>query len=200
MKLLNIRSKDGFILVWTLLILIVVTLLGAAGISTSLFEKRMAANEAIHKRTFYEADGGSENGLALLVENVNCITGFSDEDINGVVQIRTGKLNFWLSNNEIDEIDPPSDLNRDFWYPANYGEGPHTNARVNGRTTMMTGANLPMLAGYEGKGKAMGSDGAFLEYDIKIERIGERNSRSLVHTKFRLDNQFASYPAGTCIY
>ena len=51
-----------------------------------------------------------------------------------------------------------------------------------------------------GKAKSLGSDGAFLEYDIKVVHQGEKNSRTAIHTKFRLDNQFASYPAGTCLY
>lgn len=215
--MLNMLSNDqkGFILVWALLLLVVVTLLGAAGISTSIFEENMAANEALHKIAFYEADGGTENALALLVENINCITGFSDTSVNSnldptssekmnysAVALEPGKQNFWLTNNYLDEIDMPTEGERDFYYPRNYqvtGE-PYTHGRINGRTTVMTGANLPMLAGYEGKGKALGQDGAFLQYDIKTEYIGARNNDSRVHIKFRLDNQFASYPSGSCKY
>ncbi len=46
-------GQQGFILVWALLLMIVVTLLGVAGISTSIFEERMAANEALHQQIFF---------------------------------------------------------------------------------------------------------------------------------------------------
>ena len=192
-------------MVWSLLLLIVVTLLGAAGISTSIFEEQMAANEALHKQAFYEADGGSENGLALLINNINCIRGFSSSGsgvtVDGDIFVDEGSINFWLSNNEVGDIDLPTDSDYDFKYPSLAGTGtPRTLGRINGQTNLMTGAALQMLAGYEGKGKALGQDGSFLEYDIKVEHIGKRNSRTGVSTLFRLDNQFASYPAGTCYY
>lgn len=205
MKQRHTINEHGFIMVWALLLLIVVTLLGAAGISTSIFEERMAANEALHKQTFYKADGGGDNGLALLVENVNCISGFvtpHSTNLDGGIAYENGSKNFWLTNNIFGDVDMPTTGNvRDFYYPVGaQADEPHTNGRINGQTKLMTGANLPMLAGYEGKGKALGSDGAFLEYDIKVVHYGTRNSRTNLHTKFRLDNQFSSYPAGNCNY
>lgn len=200
MNLFLPRNEQGFILVWSLLLLVVVTLLGAAAISTSIFENQMAANEGLHKMTFYQADGGTENGVALLKHNINCISGFGGSSLDGGIEI-DGSLNFWLANNVVTGIDMASDTNRDFYYPRGYaGTEPHTNGRVNGRSQLVTGANLPMLAGYEGKGKALGADGAFLEYEIKVEHIGLRNSRSAVSLTYRVDNQFAANPAGNCVY
>lgn len=198
MKAIHCKNDRGFILVWTLLLLIVVTLLGVAGVSTSIFEERMAANEALYRQAFYEADGGSENALALIVENVNCISGFEDEFLDGAIEI-DGSLNFWQANYGLGEPDMPTEALRDFHYPTGYAQGdPYTHGKINADTELMVGANLPMLAGYEGKGKAIGQDGAFLEYQIKVEHNGERNNRGRVYTKFRLDNQFASYPASQC--
>jgi len=201
-----VADEQGFILVWALLLLVVVTLLGVSGVSTSIFETRMAANEAVHKQTFYQADGGTENGLALLKHNITCITGFSGTGpLDGDIQIVPGKENFWLTNNLTTEILMPSDddSNRDFYYPSNYAANPgtpHTNGRINGTVKMVAGASLQMLAGYEGKGKGIGSDGAFLTYDIKVEHIGVRNSKTGVCTKYRVENQFAPYPSGDCYY
>lgn len=201
-------------MVWSLLLLIVVTLLGVAGISTSIFEERMAANEALHKQSFYEADGGSDNALALLVNNINCIGGFGTTSptfddgtttgfvIDAGIGIAEASRNFWVSNNVLGDIGMPTDSDYDFVYPSSAAgtDDPRTLGRINGQTRLMTGAALQMLAGYEGKGKGIGSDGAFLEYDLKVEHIGTRNSRTGVSTLFRLDNQFASYPAGSCYY
>ena len=44
------NNESGFIMVWSLLLLIVVTLLGVAGISTSIFEELMAVKWARHKQ------------------------------------------------------------------------------------------------------------------------------------------------------
>jgi hypothetical protein len=109
--------------------------------------------------------------------------------------------NFWLSNNNITGIPMASDTDRDFYYPSGYVAGtPHTNGRINGTVKMMAGASLEQLAGYEGKGKGVGSDGSYLVYDIKIERLGERNSRTAICLSYRVDNQFANNPAGNCVY
>ncbi len=85
MKRRIIADEEGFILVWALLLLVVVSLLGTAGISTSIFETKMAANEALHKQTFYQADGGTENGIGLLKDNITCITGFTKSLDGGIV-------------------------------------------------------------------------------------------------------------------
>ncbi len=94
-----------------------------------------------------------------------------------------------------------TDMDRDFYYPCGYApRAPHTNGRINGTVKMQAGASLQQLAGYEGKGKGIGADGAFLEFDFKIERLGERNSRTAICIKYRVENQFANNPAGDCVY
>ena len=200
MKRKNIAGEQGFILVWVLLLLVVVSLLGVAGISTSIFETKMAANEALHTQTFYQADGGTENGIALLKHNITCITGFT-KPLDGGIAVETGKENFWLKNNEMDGIEMASDAKRDFYYPVGHAAGePHTNGRINGVVKMTAGSALEQVAGYEGKGKGVGNDGAFLTYDIKIERVGSRNSRTAICLAYRVENQFATSPANECIY
>ena len=202
MRLMTTDNEHGFIMVWVLLLLVVVTLLGIAGVSTSIFEDQMAGNEALHKQAFYEADGGTQNGLFLLFHNISCIDGFSDDVVDGNIAIEPGSSNFWMSNNLLGGSAMASDVDRDFYYPSDYEVtgSPHTNGRINGITKLMTGANLPMMAGYEGKGKALGADGAFLLYDVKAEYQGYRNSRSCVSIQYRLDNQFANYPSMECVY
>ncbi len=197
----TIADEQGFILVWALLLLVVVTLLGASGISTSIFETKMAANEALHEQAFYQADGGTQNAISLLQNNINCISGFSTTDLDGGIMVPAASSNFWVTNSLTTEIPMASDTNRDFYYPSGYAAGtPHTNGRINGMVKMMAGASLQQLAGYEGKGKGIGSDGAFLVFDIKVERLGERNSKTAICLKYRVENQFANNPAGNCVY
>lgn len=202
MKGRYIADDQGFILVWALLLMVVVTLLGVSGVSTSIFETKMAANEALHSQTFYQADGGTENGIALLKHNISCISGFT-QTLDGDIKMKTGSENFWLSNNDTDGINMASDSNYDFYYPSNYvlnSGTPRTMGRINGIVKMQAGASLQQLAGYEGKGKGIGADGAFLTFEINIERIGERNSRTGICLDYRVENQFASNPAALCVY
>ncbi len=195
-------NEQGFILVWALLLLVVVTLLGTASITTSIFEEKMAVNEALHKQSFYQADGGTENGLALIKHNINCISGFEDSSLDGDI-VFNGNLNFWLANNSVTEIPMAADgdANRDFYYPAGYADGePHTNGRINGALKAVAGSSFIQLGGYEDLGKNIAAGGAYLTYDIKVERIGLRNSRTAICLRYRVDNQFATSPAGECVY
>ncbi|MEA3469086.1 MAG: PilX N-terminal domain-containing pilus assembly protein [Thermodesulfobacteriota bacterium] len=193
-------NEQGFILVWALLLLVVVTLLGTASVTTSIFEEKMAVNEALHNQAFYQADGGTENGLALIKHNINCISGFEDSSLDGDI-VFDGKLNFWLENNSTTEISMAADDNRDFYYPAGYATGePHTNGRINGTLKAVAGSSFIQLAGYEDLAKNIADGGAYLTYDIKVERIGLRNSRTAICLRYRVDNKFATSPAEECVY
>ena len=207
------QGEEGFVLVWSLLLMVVLLLLGTSGIGTSIFETQMAANSALHKQVFYQADGGTEVGLDLLKQNINCISGFASASFgsdttadpytggDGGIHLNNGKENFWVRNNILNDIPAASDTNRDLFYPFNYPAGaPHTNVRINGRTKLTTGAAIEMTAGYEGRGKSIGQDGAGLVYDINAQYMGVRNSVSTICTKYRVDSQFAGSPAGDCLY
>ena len=82
MKLSVKSSEEGFVLVFTLLLLVVLMLLGVSAINTSVFESTMSVNDALYKRAFYQADGGTEIGLKLTYDNAICtqVNGGFDED------------------------------------------------------------------------------------------------------------------------
>lgn len=201
-------SQQGFILVWSLLLLVVVTLLGAAGISTSIFEDQMAANEALHKQAFYLAEGGTETTLALLTENMTCLTGFenlSTKDgkdnvtATGNISMSPGSKNFW-QNTYSGEIPMASDTNRDFYYPhTSDGDAPHTNGRISGYEIQLAGEPQIQADGYNTPGTNF-KLGRFSEYDIKSEHKGPRRSRSAIHIKFRLSNDFQPWMERVCVY
>jgi len=206
----TVRNEDGFILVWSLMVMVVLLLLGVASITSSVFEEQMAANDALYKKTFYQADGGTEVALAVLKHNICCIAGFSSDSLEGAIEIVSGKENFWVTNNDPNSLGSWQESDRDFYYPSTYSDGgtvndtsdddPHTSVRINGRTEVSTGTALQQMAGYEGKGKSLGSEGAFLLYEISIHRFDERNSQIGICTLYRVDNQFASFPSGNCWY
>jgi hypothetical protein len=198
-----IADEQGFILIWALLLMVVVTLLGVSGVSTSIFETKMAANQALHTQAFYQADGGTEVGLGLLGQNINCINGFTSTSFptaggdNGITL--TGDVNFWVNNFNTDGIAAASDANRDLYYP-NDGPAPHTNVRINGLTDRNVGSSQIGLAGYESLGTNIAQGGAGLVFQINAQYAGERNTESAICTKYRVDSQFANSPAGACNY
>jgi hypothetical protein len=53
-----VKSENGFILVLTLVMLLVVTLLGFSAMSASVFEVKIGANDLTSKKAFYVAEAG----------------------------------------------------------------------------------------------------------------------------------------------
>lgn len=186
-------GEEGFVLVFTLLLMVVVTLLGVSSINTSIFESQMAANDALYKMAFSEADGGANVAGVVIEENVSCPKGFTATETGGAaliddnVLIESTSLSLW-------DISPtaaqPSDANRNayFFYDAADPTGtepPHTNITVGGVTETAKGAALQMAAGYEGRGKGMAGGGGQITYDVFSQHIGERQSESIVEIVWR---------------
>ena len=193
-------GEEGFILVFTLLLLVVVTLLGVSSINTSVFESSMSANDALYKRAFSEADGGANVAGVVIEENVSCPNGFTettgahDALIGGNVMIKkvaavSPYLALW-KNPRSDAV-KPTDLNRHayFFYDALADPTgtvlPRTNITLGGETVIATGSSLQMAAGYEGRGKGMAGGGANIEYDAFSQHIGNRQSESIVEIEWR---------------
>lgn len=188
-------GEEGFVLVFTLLLLVVVTLLGVSSIDTSVFESQMSANDALYKQSFYQADGGANVAAIVIEENISCPKGFKAMGaysggalIEGNVFIEPGSLNLW-------DITPtaaePSDANRNayFFYNAADPAGtdfPHTNITVGGVTSPAIGAGQTSNSGYSGSpGKSMAKGGANRQYDVFSQHIGNRQSESIVEIEWR---------------
>lgn len=199
------QGEEGFVLVWALLLIVVLMLLGTFGISTSIFESKMAVNDALHKQAFYQADGGTEVGLDLLRHNINCISGFQTASFpttggDGGLTMLAGRENFWISNYSAGTT-AASDANRDFYYPQD-APAPHTNIRIN-KMPLGSGAagSTIGLSGYGALGTSHAQNVAsFPVYNINAQYTGERNTESAICTDFRVDAQFANSPAGACVY
>lgn len=181
----NCRNEEGFVLILALMIMLVLTILGIAANRNTSTELMIAGNDSLQKQTFYQADGGTEIGAEVLEQNIFCVSGFSAAKmpIEGVIQVESSSMNFWQN---ISMPPFPSDGTRDFYYPANYvGSEPHTNLTAGGQTQLTAGAALQMAAGYEGKGKGIGSGGASLLYEIYAQRLNVRNAETLIHVQWR---------------
>ncbi|CAK8720716.1 MAG: PilX N-terminal [Candidatus Electronema aureum] len=201
-------GEEGFVLVASLLILLVLTLLGIAVNQNTDIEWRIAMNDRLHKETFYSADAATELASESLEQSVACLgfranTTDTANPANSVMRmvgapgfdlaIEGNSLGFWR-NYAPNGIAIPSDTNRNLVFPAVFtapapsglfdpvatNNQPHSNINIGGNTKLTEGSALQMAAGYEGVGKGMGSGGATLVYDINVQHVGRDGSESVI--------------------
>lgn len=72
-----LKSEDGFVLVISMFILVILTLIGIAATRNTTFELMISGNDKVNKQTFYSADAATEVGIELVEENLSCPVGFT---------------------------------------------------------------------------------------------------------------------------
>jgi hypothetical protein len=200
------RKDGGFVLVWALLLMVILLILGVSGIGTSIFESMMTANDALHKQSFFQADGGANTAAMLIEENINCPGGFSVgliPPINSTVSV--GTLSLYKNSPPTLPLlpTPPSNANRDAFYFYNAADPggtsttlPRTNIKTYGTPKVLPGGPMEMAAGYEGKGKGLPGGGATIDYDTFSQHLNVRQSQSIVRIMWQHLIGFE----GTCKY
>lgn len=206
------KNEEGFVLVASLLILMVLTLLGIAVNRNTGTEWQIAMNDRLHKQTFYAADAATELAAEVLEQSIAC-RGF-DENTNGMklpgaagcdpdnpdrpchVFIDQNSLGFWRNYSEDGAVELP-EADWDIIFPAVFtGTAedvfdentttslPHAKVNIGGATKLTAGSAIQMAAGYEGLAKGLGTGGATLVYDIKVRQMGRNNSQSAICVKY----------------
>ncbi len=66
MKRLVLKDEKGVALVIALIMLLVLTLIGMASVSSSVFEAKISGNDRFGTAAFYAAKGGIDRGIAQL--------------------------------------------------------------------------------------------------------------------------------------
>ena len=195
-----LRNETGSLMVIAVVLLMLLTVIGIAITTTTSIELQIAANDRLHKTTFYAADGVTDVASELLEQNLGCMGGFGSDgtatedgesvsyaDITAggsAPSIRVLDLDFWQNRN----VSTPSDTNRDFVFPATAQTDasiPHTNVTAGYNPGLSTGSAIQMVSGYEGKGKALASGGTFLLYEINSQHLGVSNSESIIQIQWR---------------
>ncbi|MCW5206255.1 hypothetical protein VU08_04905 [Desulfobulbus sp. F5] len=207
------KKEEGFVLVASLLILLVLTMLGIAVNRNTSIEWQIAMNDRLHKQTFYAADAVTELAAEVLEQSIACrgfesnangmklrgVAGCDPENPNRPchVFIDTDSLGFWRNYAEDGTVNNPNNSDRDIVFPAVltgtdenvFNEGmtnsqPHANIKIGGSTKLTAGSAIQMAAGYEGLAKGLGTGGATLVYDIKVQQLGRNSSESLICVKY----------------
>jgi hypothetical protein len=207
------RKDGGFVLVWALLLMVVLLILGVSGIGTSIFQALMSANDALHKQSFYQADGGTNVAAALVEENASCPVGFAPTTsatttlINGTIFVEN--LTLYRNNPKIDNTDAgfrgntgmPSDSHRDAYYFYNASDPngttlPRTNIRSGGDSDPTAGWGQPMAGGYDSPGKSLAQGGSSVFYHTYAQYMNVRQSQNTVEIIW----QHINGSEGTCNY
>ncbi len=187
-------GEEGFILVFTLLLMVVLVLLGVSAIDTSIFESTMSANDALYKRAFYQADGGANVSGVVIEENVSCPTGFDATEANGDALLRgniivkAASLVLW--KNPLASAVVPTDANRDAYFFYNAADPTGTqllrnNITLGGVRDPAAGQGSEAGAGFEGRGKSQAQGGLHYTYDVFSQHLGDRLSESMVQIVWR---------------
>jgi Tfp pilus assembly protein PilX len=189
----NLRDQRGSALVYALLMLVVLTILGIAALTTSTVEVQISGNDKVYKRSFYAADGGSNMYSELLEQNIEDRGVWTNDTVRGDVLVHNGS--FYLNSTVTTPPTNPTPVdlssstpapNYDAFFPstATAGTGPRTNLKVCGNVGLSNGAAVQLAAGYEGKGKGAGSGGAWIMYEVRAQYFdnrGGRNNQDTVH-------------------
>ncbi len=200
-------------MVASLLILLVLTLLGIAVNRNTSTEWQIAMNDRLHKQTFYAADAATELAAEVLEQSIAC-RGFNDNangmKLTGApgcdpenptrpchVFVDANSLGFWRNYAEDGKVKLPDNTTRDIVFPAAFTGSdedvfdedttnslPHANINIGGATKLTAGSAIQMAAGYEGLAKGLGTGGATLVYDIKVQQVGRDNSESVICVKY----------------
>ena len=186
-KMLSLpANEDGFLLVLTMVMLIVLTIIGIAATNLTRIELQIAGNDRVHKKTFYQADGGTEIGMRLAYDNAVCVQingGFNADsttpNVRTIGDIIVNDLDFSSPQTLASTV--VADGNRHaVYYPDGLGTPSHTNLLFNVSTKITPGSGMQMVSGYEGLGTSAAGGGTHSKFDIYSQHFGDLNSQSVI--------------------
>jgi len=204
-----LKNENGFVLVISLIMLVILTLMGTFALNTTTSELQISGNDRVAKDAFYHADGGTEAAIELVEQNFSCPVGFkklepiTDNDpatfvsIGGIdvfdrkfaVRETAADVAGAAAGAKITDTDFPSNTIRSIRIPGNPAirndVAPHTNIAAYSSTQYAAGNALEMAAGYEGKGHSAAGGGGIRAVEIVSAHIGNRNALSKIHLQWR---------------
>lgn len=160
----QIKNEQGFVLITSLMMLVILMIVGIAATNTTDIELQIAGNDKAEKQTFYQAEGGTQVGIELVEESI-FEAGYSDGTDIGAVSVNNG--DFYLNQTAPAWSSPD----------ASFGQ---TDLLFSGSSNIAFGNAIQLVAGYEGKGKAAGSGGIDLIYDVQSRHSGPNNSEKTI--------------------
>jgi len=163
----TIKNEEGFVLIVSLLMLLVLMIIGIAATNMTTIDLQISGNDKASKQTFYQAEAGTQVGSELVEDAIYRAGYDSDGFTVGAVTVKHKDFYLNETTSGLDWANPDVTIQQ-------------TSLIYTGATTIMPGSAIQMVAGYEGKGKAAGSGGAIRKYDIWSRHSGASNSEATV--------------------
>ncbi len=178
------QDEFGHILPISLMILVVLSLLGASAIVTSTTDIEIAANEKQYQMAFYTADGGADIAPRIIWD---CISLYDEPSYGADVTVRSGfideLMNFATSNNDGSTDSPLTNPDIQITNLTST----HTvsiDIDTNPSVIYMPGGGMEFGSGFEGIGGGASSGGAATLYTIESLSQGSTNSSSSVQNRY----------------
>ncbi|MBM3116453.1 pilus assembly PilX family protein [Jeongeupia naejangsanensis] len=98
---INFRNQQGFVLVVSLILLVIVTILVVNAMRVTTMNEKMAGNYMDRNRAFQAAEQAMRQGESLLQNNAEtCLSGCTGTNVSGVGSVATGNTipNTWSDN------------------------------------------------------------------------------------------------------
>lgn len=189
------NKEDGYVLVVAMMMLLILTLIGALATKSTITELKISGNDKVHKQTFYQADGGTELAQHLMYHNAICQTtsgGFAGNSIGKNIFFSDSSFS---NNTTTDDLfETVSDSTRTVaFYPDNTQDDDqrHTNIANTYKTVTNAGSGMAMISGYDGTGTSSVSSTS-QEFSIVSQHIGLVNSESIVEVEWQISNSVLS--------
>ncbi len=181
-----LQEEQGSILILCVLMLFLLTVLGISSTTTSDLEMSIATNENFFHMAFYQADGGAEAGKEIVEQAIEARIWVDTTTPPVMINfVEVWDVDFY-KNSTLSDTEIPSDTNKDVAIPVTVeGRNLKTFLRYGGVTDLAVGSAIQMAAGYDGIGKGAAGGGAWIDYDIRSNHEGIRNSRSKIQAGWR---------------
>ncbi|MFT5697823.1 MAG: Tfp pilus assembly protein PilX [Desulforhopalus sp.] len=198
------QNEEGFVLVVALMMLLVLSIIGALATNSTITELSISGNNKVHKQTFYQADGATELAQHLMYHNAICETtsgGFSTSSIGANIFFTDTSFS---SNKETAGLYTTiSDTARTVvFYPDNVQDDTtrHTNVLNTSKVIVNPGSSLAMVSGYDGS-DVSSVGGTSKSFTIASQHLGHVNSESILQVQWQINNSvLASASAFDCEY
>jgi hypothetical protein len=177
------NKERGIALIVALMLLAVMSLLGASALLTTDVETKIAGNTKIGRTAFYAADGIGQASAGIIED---CITdvGWSDDHTYGsgsvAVTVKDGDFAFEARDLD-DDADGDVENDRINAPDLEFGEPMAGTADVDkGATVPVAGSSAVASAGYEGAGKGAAGGGLKTVYHIRTRGLFGSRAMSLL--------------------
>ena len=176
-------TEDGMALIIALMLMAMLSLLGASALLTSNTEMKISGNTRVGRTAFFTADGAGQATGGIIADCISDV-GWSDSYNYGPgVTVNDGNFPF-EAKDEDDDADPNTDDRANLPPAVSPGQAADIMfdtplaASVDvdqGPTVPVAGSSSVASAGYEGAGKGSAGGGMKTVYHLKVRgKYGER--------------------------